>query len=196
MSIFDIELAQEVRANKKYSMQKADDIYQLLLAWTKDRVEKDLVADINEILKKAIDELTTARQANFGGISNADEIIDSDGHFAITIHPFWKNLNGVNMIGDSQHNLDPEKVASLFHDRYYGKIKPVKTVLGYVDTAVIDKLNESSNPINDYLLIKGNAQKIIISELKKAGYNVRLTDIQSPATHKNNKIKQQISISL
>lgn len=196
MSIFDIEPAQEVRASKKYSIQKADDIYQLLLTWTKTSVEEYLVADVNKMLKTAIDELATAAQVNFGSSNDKNETIESDGHFEIKINPFWKNLNGVSMIGDNQYDLDPEKVARIFHDKYYGRIKPVKTALGYVDTAIINKFSESDDPIADYLLVKGNAQKPIIGELKAAGYNVKLTDFQSQVLSKNNKIQKQISILL
>lgn len=196
MSIFDIEPAQEVRDSKKYSMQKVDDIYQLLFTLAKNRVEKDLVADVNKMLKIAIDELATAAQVNFGSSNNENETIESDGHFEIKINPFRKNLNGVSMIGDNQYDLDPEKVARIFHDKYYGRIKPVKTTLGYVDTAIINKFSESDDPIDDYLLVRGNAQKTIIGELKTAGYNVKLTDFQSPILSKNNKIKKQISILL
>lgn len=174
MKKLNITAAKELKKEKDKYQYEADKIYKKLIEDTLDGINKELVNELNSLIRDTLDKLVSHDSVCFMGLRSPDLNIDNDGGFSIKIYPrFGENTD--------------QTLHEVFSNEYLNKTVVLKSDLGDFEGKIItDNTRFARDTIA--LIVKGSVRDMLMQGFKDAGYHVELV------TDKDNKKSIRVSL--
>lgn len=174
MKKLNITVAKELKKEKDKYQSEADKIYKKLIEDTLDGINKELINELNSLIRDTLDKLVSHDSVCFMGLRSPDLNIDNDGGFSIKMYPrFGENTD--------------RTLHEIFSNEYLNKTVVLKSDLGDFEGKIIpDNTRFAQDTIA--LVVKGSVRDMLMQGFKDAGYHVELV------TDKNNKKSIRVSL--